>query len=286
MQQTHQERSDFRGGSRPRGQYGRFESDPENRSQYRGYEDYQNEAERPGDGGSRGYSNYQDQPRDEYGRFESTTSSGRYYGASPQSLSSQYERQYDRQSERQYDRPRDEHGRFESNTDSRWMGNQGRQDWPRDDYGRFESGGSGRDYRSANDRPRDEYGRFESGSSQRHQNGDSMTSWAGTGQRGQHAGKGPKGYQRSDERIQEDVNEALAQDSNLDAGEIEVKVNGGVVTLSGNVSDRQYKRMAEDLAERCSGVKDVRNEIRVGRDSETSTAEKGKSHTTGTAKSA
>jgi glucose-fructose oxidoreductase len=37
--------------------------------------------------------------------------------------------------------------------------------------------------------------------------------------------------------------------------------------------------------ERCSGVKDVRNEIRVGRDSESSTAEKGKSHTTGTAKS-
>jgi osmotically-inducible protein OsmY len=68
----------------------------------------------------------------------------------------------------------------------------------------------------------------------------------------------------------------LAQDSELDASEIEVKVHNGVVTLTGTVSERQFKRMAEDLAERCYGVKDVRNEIRTGRDSEI-TAEKSRS---------
>jgi osmotically-inducible protein OsmY len=78
------------------------------------------------------------------------------------------------------------------------------------------------------------------------------------------------------------VSESLAQDSDLDASEIEVKVHNGVVTLTGMVSDRQFKRMAEDLAERCSGVKDVRNEIRTGRESDTT--EKGKSTSSATAR--
>lgn len=47
-----------------------------------------------------------------------------------------------------------------------------------------------------------------------------------------------------------------------------VKVNNGEVTLSGTVTERQFKRMAEGVVERCSGVLDVRNEIRVQRDSD------------------
>lgn len=85
-------------------------------------------------------------------------------------------------------------------------------------------------------------------------------------ERGQFTGRGPKGYRRSDERIAEDVNEALAQHPDLDASEIEVKVQNGDVTLSGTVEDRRYKRMAEDAAERCSGVNDVHNQIRVQRE--------------------
>jgi len=84
-----------------------------------------------------------------------------------------------------------------------------------------------------------------------------------SGSRGQFSGRGPKGYRRSDDRITEDVNEALSQHPEIDASEIEVKVNNGEVTLSGTVSERQFKRMAEDVVERCSGVHDVRNEIRV-----------------------
>jgi BON domain-containing protein len=40
------------------------------------------------------------------------------------------------------------------------------------------------------------------------------------------------------------------------------------VTLSGTVAERHLKRMAEDVAERCSGVRDVKNEIRVQRNDE------------------
>jgi len=76
-------------------------------------------------------------------------------------------------------------------------------------------------------------------------------------------GRGPRGYTRSDERITEDLNERLTDDWQLDAGDIQVAVSGGVATLSGSVQQRWQKHHAENLAEGCSGVKDVRNDIRV-----------------------
>jgi len=82
---------------------------------------------------------------------------------------------------------------------------------------------------------------------------------------GMHRGKGPRGYQRSDERIREDVCDRLADDDMLDASEIEVEVNGSEVILSGTVLSREAKRHAEDLAESISGVRNVENRIRVGR---------------------
>ena len=76
-------------------------------------------------------------------------------------------------------------------------------------------------------------------------------------------GKGPKGFKRSDERIKDDVCEALYHDHSVDASDIEVSVNDGEVILSGTVSERRMKRMAEDCVESVTGVSDVRNEIRV-----------------------
>lgn len=76
-------------------------------------------------------------------------------------------------------------------------------------------------------------------------------------------GRGPRGYTRSDERITEDLNERLTDDWQLDADDIQVAVSGGVATLSGSVQQRWQKHHAENLAEGCSGVKDVRNDIRV-----------------------
>jgi phage-related tail protein len=80
-----------------------------------------------------------------------------------------------------------------------------------------------------------------------------------------HAGRGPKGYRRSDERIEEDINEQLTRHPEIDATEIEVRVKGGEVTLMGTVDDRQSKRLAEDIVEQCSGVAEVHNQIRLNR---------------------
>lgn len=80
---------------------------------------------------------------------------------------------------------------------------------------------------------------------------------------GQHRGRGPRGYRRSDDRIREDVCDCLTDDPYIDASNLEVTVKDCEVTLSGTVVRREDKRRAEDLAERISGVKDVRNNLRV-----------------------
>ena len=80
---------------------------------------------------------------------------------------------------------------------------------------------------------------------------------------GQYSGIGPKNYKRSDDRILEDVNEQLMRHHLIDASDIEVSVQDGEVTLRGSVDFRQTKRLAEDIVENVSGVKDVRNELRV-----------------------
>lgn len=83
------------------------------------------------------------------------------------------------------------------------------------------------------------------------------------------SGIGPRGWQRSDDRIREDVNEALARHDELDASNIEVEVSGGEVTLSGTVTEKHAKRMAEEVAEGVFGVSDVQNSIRVQRNGRT-----------------
>lgn len=77
-----------------------------------------------------------------------------------------------------------------------------------------------------------------------------------------HAGRGPKGYRRSDERIREDVCERLCDDPDIDASDVEVRVEQGEVTLTGTVPTRDEKRRSEDTAE-VTGVQNVRNLLRV-----------------------
>jgi hypothetical protein len=77
------------------------------------------------------------------------------------------------------------------------------------------------------------------------------------------AGRGPKGYKRSDDRICEDVCELLTRHPDVDASDIEVKVTDREVMLTGTVDDRYAKRLAEDIAEQVSGVAEVHNQIRV-----------------------
>jgi len=78
-----------------------------------------------------------------------------------------------------------------------------------------------------------------------------------------YAGRGPKGYVRTDERIREDVCDRLSSSDEVDATDISVRVENGEVTLEGSVETRHMKRLAEDIAEDVSGVSDVHNTIRV-----------------------
>ncbi len=80
---------------------------------------------------------------------------------------------------------------------------------------------------------------------------------------GPHSGKGPKGYRRSDDRILEDINEALTRHAEIDASNIHVEVKNAVVTLTGSIESRQMKRLAEDCAEAVAGIEDVNNELRI-----------------------
>ena len=85
----------------------------------------------------------------------------------------------------------------------------------------------------------------------------------GSGQ-GLHRGKGPKGYQRSDERLQEMISERLREDPHIDASEVTVTCQNGTITLEGTVDSRHTKNAIEDVAEQL-GVEDVQNNLRVQR---------------------
>jgi hypothetical protein len=91
---------------------------------------------------------------------------------------------------------------------------------------------------------------------------------AGNRTPGRYSGVGPRGYRRSDERIQEDINDRLTWDGQIDATEVQAEVKDGVVTLSGTVNSRQDKRWAEYIAENVSGVTDVQNNLKINRQSD------------------
>jgi osmotically-inducible protein OsmY len=76
-------------------------------------------------------------------------------------------------------------------------------------------------------------------------------------------GRGPRGYTRSDSRIFEDVCDRLGFDWDVDATDIEVRVNNGEVTLDGTVDSRAARQRAEYLAADVWGVRDVQNNLRV-----------------------
>lgn len=100
--------------------------------------------------------------------------------------------------------------------------------------------------------------------------GDEVLSWLGDDYAERrrrndatHRGKGPKNYRRSDERIQEDINDRLTDEWNIDASDIEVTVTDGDVVLTGFVADRFQKRRAAAIAEDVLGVVNVENRIKV-----------------------
>jgi len=151
-------------------------------------------------------------------------------------------------------------------------GDYGRSDYGRTDYGRSAQGRTdyGRNDRGERgmwDRTSDEVSSwFGDDDAQRRRNQDEMLG---------HRGRGPRGYNRSDDRIREDVSDRLTDDPYVDASEIDVAVSGCEVTLTGTVDSRSTKRRAEDVAERVSGVRHVQNNLRVRQSSYTGSATAG-----------
>jgi osmotically-inducible protein OsmY len=76
-------------------------------------------------------------------------------------------------------------------------------------------------------------------------------------------GVGPKSYQKSDERLREDICEALIENIDIDASDIEVQVKSGEITLTGSVPDKWMKYSAEDVIENMSHVTDIQNDLYV-----------------------
>jgi hypothetical protein len=187
-----------------------------------------------------------------------------YYGGSPRFVGERGESQWS---------PRGDYGQggyWESEASSQGgQRAQGRQDYgqrgpwgqpDRQDYGGPWGQQSGQEFgRGAQDVGQAGWGQARQGGW-----GQDDPSGQGTpDRRGPHAGRGPKGYQRSDERIREDLCERLTQHGQLDAGDMEIKVHNREVTLTGTVQNRQAKRLAEDIAEAISGVSEVHNQLRI-----------------------
>jgi len=153
------------------------------------------------------------------------------------------------------------------------------------DYGRYKFGDRTREPYYHRGYERREYrepyyiGRYGRGVEERgffDRAGDEIRSWFGDeeaerrrrpdeARKGPYAGRGPRGYQRSDERIREDINDRLTDDAYVDATDIEVIVNNSMVTLTGRVGSREEKRRAEDIAESVTGVREMSNQLRVDR---------------------
>lgn len=132
------------------------------------------------------------------------------------------------------------------------------------------------------DRDRDRYDReFENrgvnqehwterrvGTDRGYRNTDAGGSWGeqmtvDTHRPGPWVGRGPKNWQRTDERVLEDINEALTRHPAVDATDVEVQVANGEATLTGVVGSRQEKRIAGDCAWQVAGIRDVHNQLKI-----------------------
>jgi hypothetical protein len=73
----------------------------------------------------------------------------------------------------------------------------------------------------------------------------------------------PRGYQRSDERLRDEIYDKLIRQTNIDVSDVEVAIDEGVVSLSGMLSTRWEKHQVEDIVDSIWGVKDIHNNLRV-----------------------
>ena len=260
----------------------------------RGYQGYENEGrsfsprrefERDRSGGdftgprygAGGYTGYGDRQFGERGYGERNYSTG-YLGGEADRYGGQWGQgpaggQYGNQGGGQYGA-----ARYDRPRGGRYYGDDGREPVYREEYGEGRPGGYGASrYDQAFQDRREGHSEFGfgydlSGRSSQDSRGSQDQDRGFWGRRGRemfglgegaHRGRGPQGYKRSDERINEDVHERLTDDPHIDASGIVVAVKDGEVTLSGTVESRDAKHHAEHLVEHLNGVKHVQNNLRV-----------------------
>lgn len=78
-------------------------------------------------------------------------------------------------------------------------------------------------------------------------------------------GGGPRLRRKPDDSLAQEIHEILTSDPELDSTDIEVVVEGGAVTLSGEVEHPDARHLAEELTESISGVRLVHNRLVVRR---------------------
>jgi BON domain len=83
-------------------------------------------------------------------------------------------------------------------------------------------------------------------------------------------GRSPSSYQRSDERIRDEIRDRLRGQKDIDVSDTDCNVTEGTVVLSGTVSGRRERRLIEELAASIWGVKGVRSNLRVRSAADTS----------------
>lgn len=81
-----------------------------------------------------------------------------------------------------------------------------------------------------------------------------------------YSGVGPLGYKKDDRKIHEEVCEMLLWNQDVDATDIDVTVENGIVFLKGFVDSRHAKKTAEKILDQISGVKDVQNQLILKKD--------------------
>jgi len=75
-------------------------------------------------------------------------------------------------------------------------------------------------------------------------------------------GQHPDAAKPSDQRIQALVSERLSEDPDIDAGDINVQVSGGRVTLDGTVDSERTRDLVSGVAGQF-GVEEVHNNLRI-----------------------
>ncbi|HEX5414055.1 MAG TPA: BON domain-containing protein [Chloroflexota bacterium] len=78
---------------------------------------------------------------------------------------------------------------------------------------------------------------------------------------------------RSDAEVRQEVVEALTRDVRVDASQVDVQVENGVVTLRGSVTTPLERSVASEIVRRVKGVRELRNELRVDNNASRSDAE-------------